>query len=386
MDSASRVVVYPALSDTPSTVTAGTFITDAGGATSDQLSAVGAALSSRITSVAGMAGGGSVTSAELIALSATLQSAINTVSNSLSVETVNRISVDNALVDLISNKVSVEIVNRISADNAVSAAAQSAVNTQSARTDSVYSVVSALINRVSANSGTGGGSVTSAELIALSATLQSAINTVSQAGSVETAARISADNALSVRVDTVSNAVSALSQTNSANHVSINTRIDTVSAAAAAAGGPQIRIVSNTQSTNGSALVDISGLVLTVAADQTWEVQGMLLVSASAATVGFKGGCSVPVLSLPRFLQFTRISQGQSAGMIGGGGLLQVSGASQQLSLAALGGVLVGITYQGVFNVASAGTFRMMYAGIASTAASPVHIMPGSYMKAIRLK
>jgi hypothetical protein len=110
------------------------------------------------------------------------------------------------------------------------------------------------------------------------------------------------------------------------------------------------------------------------------------MLSTSAATVGLKVGTSVPVLSLPRFIEFTRLSAGQSAGVIGGGGLMQVSGASQFLSAANAGGVLFGVRYAGVFNVASAGTFRLMYGGTASTAASPVHIMAGSYLKAIRLK
>jgi hypothetical protein len=132
--------------------------------------------------------------------------------------------------------------------------------------------------------------------------------------------------------------------------------------------------------------VDISGLVLTVAADQTWEINGLLLVSTSVATAGLRAGVSVPPLSLPRYLQFTRLSTGQSAGVMGGGGLLQVSGQSILLSLANLGGVLVGVPFYGVFNVASAGTVRIMYAGIASTAQSPVHIMAGSYIKAVRLK
>jgi len=250
----------------------------------------------------------------------------------------------------------------------------------------------------------GGGSVTSNELSAVNDALSARLNSILSKTVNEydvqsiqiqniTDDYISADTDLSLRINSAFGAVSnQLSQVS--NYASIASNAASVavqaasvaSAAALALNAPQIRIVSNTQSTAGSALVDISGLVLTVAADQTWEINGMLLVSASAATVGFKGGCSVPVLSLPRYFEFLRLSQGQSAATMGGGGLLQVSGSSQLLSLAALGGAIVGITYQGVFNVASAGTFRMQYAGIASTAASPVHIMPGSYLKAIRLK
>jgi hypothetical protein len=37
-------------------------------------------------------------------------------------------------------------------------------------------------------------------------------------------------------------------------------------------------------------------------------------------------------------------------------------------------------------DVASAGTARLMFAGVASTAASPHHILNGTYMLAYRLK
>jgi hypothetical protein len=43
------------------------------------------------------------------------------------------------------------------------------------------------------------------------------------------------------------------------------------------------------------------------------------------------------------------------------------------------------IEFKAMFNVASAGTFRMMAAGIASTTASPINIM-GGFMKCWRLK
>lgn len=301
----------------------------------------------------------------------------------------------------------------------------------------VFNAISSLADRVSANSGVGGGggSVTSQEMSVADAALSVRVDSVYNLVSNLNSDLISIENNLSdmrsdhiVLSDKVSNVLSglnALSNTNSVDHAALSLRIDSAqtansnyasvasnaasvasnaasvasnaasiavqaasvaSAAALALNAPQIRIVSNTQSTAGSALVDISGLVLTVAADQTWEIEGMLLLSTSAATVGLKAGCSVPVLSLPRYMEFARLSTGQSAGFLGGGGLMQVSGTSQFLSAANVGGVLVGARYYALFNVASAGTFRMQYGGTASTAASPVHIMPGSYMKAIRLK
>ena len=44
------------------------------------------------------------------------------------------------------------------------------------------------------------------------------------------------------------------------------------------------------------------------------------------------------------------------------------------------------VTATHVMNVASAGTVRPMYAGILSTAASPIHILPGSYLRAVKLR
>jgi cytoskeletal protein CcmA (bactofilin family) len=102
--------------------------------------------------------------------------AIDTVSNAVSLETINRVSADNALsvridtvsnaVSIVSNAVSVETANRVSADNALSV-----------RVD----------------------------------TVSNAVSVVSNALSVEITNRTSADNALSVRIDTVSNTLSALS-------------------------------------------------------------------------------------------------------------------------------------------------------------------------------
>jgi len=473
-----------------------------------------AALSARITSVAGL-GGGSVTSAEVQAVSAAAQSAVNTVSaavnvvsNATSAEIVNRVSADNVLsaniasvdgratsianaLSALSNANSashVSIDGRVtSVANAVSVLSQALSvlsNTNSAahvsidgrvtsvanavsvvsnalsvlsQTNSVdhaalsnritsvaglggggsvtsaevFNAISSLADRVSANSGVGGGggSVTSNELSAvalgLSTRLDSALVVVNNlSGNADSiAANLSdlrsdhgvlsdkASNllsgliALSGRVDTLSAAVGAVSNyasvasnaasvADAARHAASNyasvvsNYASQVSATAVLINAPQIRLVSNVQSVAGSALVDISGLVLTVAADQTWEIAGMLAFSTSATTVGLRLGYSVPPLSTPRFGYMNRASGGQSAGFAGGAGQLQVSGASVFMSITGAGpagGVYV-VDFKHVMNVASAGTVRLMYAGIASTTASPIHLMPGSYLKAIRLK
>ena len=194
-------------------------------------------------------------------------------------------------------------------------------------------------------------------------------------GSVTSAEVVQGDSAVSAAaasgIDTVSNAVSGAL-------VRIGGILNT-----------QVHIVSDTQSTTASTMVDISGLVLTVDAGETWRVEGYILMSTSAAGAGMKMGYSVPPLSLPRY---TRIMIGsaavQSAAVGGAAGQLQVSGTSVIMSVT--GGFVAGaphpIKFDAVFNVASAGTFRVKACGIASTAASPLHILPGSYMICFRIK
>jgi hypothetical protein len=459
-------------------------VSNALSALSQTNSAEHAALSSRITSVAGL-GAGSVTSAEVNAVSVAAQSAIDTVSNAVSalsqansaahasingrIDTVsNAVSVvSNALsvlsqtnsaahvsidgrVTSVANAVSVlsqalsvlsqtnsaahvsidgrvtSVANAISVvSNALSAlsqansadhAALSARITSvaglggggSVTSAEVFNAISSLADRVSANSGVGGGggSVTSNELSAINDALSARINSVlgyaiNKDDALSATLQnvnddyISADTDLSLRINSAFGAVSnQLSQVS--NYASIASNAASVavqaasvaSAAALALNAPQIRLVSNVQSVAGSALVDISGLVLTVAADQTWEIAGMLAFSTSATTVGLRMGYSVPPLSFPRFGYMNRASGSQSAGFAGGAGQLQVSGQSVFMSITGTGptgGVHI-VEFKHVMNVASAGTVRLMYAGIASTTASPIHLMPGSYLKAIRLK
>ena len=74
--------------------------------------------------------------------------------------------------------------------------------------------------------------------------------------------------------------------------------------------------------------------------------------------------------------------------MGGGVGLVQISGSSVLLSITGVGpagGVFV-VEWQHVMDVASAGTVRLQWAGIASTTASPMHILAGSYMRCVKLK
>jgi hypothetical protein len=264
--------------------------------------------------IPGGAGGGSVTSANFVSLRGLVQS------NSA---------------DFTSFKAS---INNFGDVSAVPTADQQVMTWNSAAGQWVASTITA-----------GVGSVTSAELSAVSAAAKSAIDIVS-------AQVASVNSALLVRIGGI---------------------LDT-----------QIRITSTLQSTAGSALVDVSGLILTVAADQTWRVEGYLLISTSAATAGLKMGFSVPVLSTPRYTKIIAGSAGQSATVAGGGGQLQISGSSALLSITGIGpaGAAVPVKFDAMFNVASAGTFTLQACGIASTAASPMHFLPGSYMIAYRIK
>jgi len=243
--------------------------------------------------------------------------------------------------------------------------------------------IDSLANRVSANSGTGGAaSVTSNELsiavAALSVRIDSAFAGASNNASVASNAASVASNAASV----ASNAASIAS----AAAVVAQNAASIASAAAAGVPNHRIFIVSTDQSITASTLAKVSGLMVSLSAGETLQIEGMMLVSASAGGVGLKAGVSTNVLSLPRYIEFWRISTGQSAGGMGGAGILQVSGTSQYLSAAALGGTNVGVNFRAILNVASAGTFRIMAAGIASTVANPIHIRAGSYMIVRKLK
>lgn len=145
-------------------------------------SAEHAALSGRITSVAGAGGTGSVTSNELSALLA-----------SFSVKSVGGTSVRG-----------------------------------------MQSVLNALSNRISASGG-GSGSVTSNELSAAAAALSARDDVVSNAVSIVSQALSVQAAALSVRIDTVSNAASAVSQALSSQAAGLSGRIDTASALATTA-------------------------------------------------------------------------------------------------------------------------------------------------------
>jgi hypothetical protein len=227
--------------------------------------------------------------------------------------------------------------------------------------------------------GGGAASVTSAEYLSL-------VNQVSANSADLASLKAVVSNALSAG-DVASNAISIVS----AAHLSLVSVVSALSQRVSVEipwNAAVYRIMSTGQSTAGSALVDMSGLVLTVNAGETWEIDGMVMFSTSATTVGLKLGTSVPPLSTPRIFTMTRMLGTQTSTLLAGAGVLQVSGNSVNTSIAALGPAagVSPVLIKAIFNVASAGTFRLMFAGIASTAQSPIQAMEGSYFKAFRIK
>jgi hypothetical protein len=298
--------------------------TSAGGGSATGLQAVVDALSNKISTIA--AGAQSVTSAEYT-------STLSDVSHLRS------------------------IVSNVSAQSAGGSAT------------GLQNVINMLSNKIS-QAGGGAGSVTSAEATA-------SVRSWSANGSATASTKGFLQSVVNVISNTFSNAFSAGS--------AVSQRISVK----APWNQAKHMIVSNAQAINASTLTDISGLVVTVAADETWHVEGMLLLSTSAAGAGLKIGASCPPLSSPRMILIDSLSAGGQGSVAGlkAGGQLQVSGASTWLSQVSTNGMSVpaAIEFKAMFNVASAGTFRMMAAGIASTTASPINIM-GGFMKCWRLK
>lgn len=300
---------------------------------------------------------------------------------------------------------------RVSTLSGLVASVSVRTSTAGASVKGLQSALNTLSNRISANSGGGGvASVTSTELSAAFATADA---NLSLRASVLSAAIVSVEGRLASVLSTVISAHSALLanvSTQSAGgsvkgiQSAFNALRDRVSANSGTGGAASvtstelsIRVpwlstkyigVSNTQSTTASALTDISGMVLTVEASERWKLEGVVVLSTSAAGAGLRMGFSVPPLSTPRMAAFTRMCAQQSAALTGGAGAPPVSGSSIILSLTSItpAGAPYFVTFSAIMDVASAGTIRLMYAGVASTAASPHHVLGGTYMMAFRLK
>jgi hypothetical protein len=337
-------------------------------------------------------------------VSAQAASAINVVSVALLSEISNRTSADNA----VSNAAS---ANAVSIANVVSAQAASAISVVAANLSllsvahtslaSTVSHMKSAVSNVSAQSA--GGSATG-----LQAVIDLLSNKISAGGgggltSDQTSAMIAAKlSALSFTFSTVSvkgqqsvnnQLASVISDAMSAGDaVSADlTSVKSVLLAKAPWFAAKAMVASAQQSIAASALANISGMVLTVAAGETWRFEGGMYVHTSSPTAGVRIGFSVPPLSTPRYAYLEAASAGAFGSSAIGmqvGGQLHASGPSVLMSLAssqAAVGSAQPIEFKGLFNVASAGTFAVMAAVVNSATASPIHIN-GAWMMAYRLK
>ncbi len=345
---------------------------------------------------------------------ASLASVMSSRTSAIQANSAQMTSADNAISNAVSI-VSVAAANAISGVNAVSQRLSALVldslfnvSAPSPTSLQVLKYNSAAAQWVASADATGGGggSVTSNEASAISAAAASADNTLSvridsvfstasHALSVANNAVSAASNYASVASQAASAAshyASVASQAASAasHYASVASNAASV-ASAAAVNVPWLAAtlvqMSTLQSTNGSALVDISGLVVSVNAGDRWNLQGQFAYSTSAVSAGLRAGWSVPPLSTPRFGYFQMLTAAQSAAGVRGGGQLQVSGSSVYLSvpLAPAGSPHM-VNFDFIMDVASAGTIRLQFGGINSTAQSPIHILPGAYIFARRLK
>lgn len=363
-------------------------------------------LVNRVSTNSALVAGGSVTSNELSALSAAMSSrasvlsqAISVVSNTLSVETANRVSADNALSvaldtaisneasargaadtnleslisvvdDLISNEISnrtsasaildakistlsakvVSLASSLTSVDSHAATASAAATSVDGRLNSVrgdlsnwisaVSVVAAggggsitsieyasLVDRVSANSVVGvGGSVTSNELSAVEARVNtlsnglsneisnrlSHVNVVSNAISVETASRTSADNALSGAISVVSNALSA---TAAYWTDALSSHISAASVAIATVSNAVSNEISNRASADNALSNIISALSTTLSPQYFYPTEISVnvgtLVSGTTANLSAYGGDSLllsEIASTPGYLMTLQFS------------------------------------------------------------------------------
>jgi hypothetical protein len=369
----------------------------------------------------------SILSAKVVSISAQIVSvdgrvnSVNTFVSGISARSVGNVSTHGfqSIIDALSGRISAIVGGSGSVTSTEVSAGDAATSAQAAsalsQALSVLSVADAGLSlRITSVAGlAGGGSVTSTEASAISAQAASAISVVR----ADLATLSLAVSALSTNVSTLSAKVVSIS----AQIVSVDAHADAASAAATSAlnalsalcvvvsnalsagdvasnaisaisqrlsvkapwPAAVFAVTSGTQSTTASALTDVSGMVLTVAAGESWRIQGMMLVSTSAAGAGFRAGFSVPPLSTPRYAQFIYTSGlAQSAIGVHAGGQLQVSGNSIILSLTSTtpAGTPAVVKFEAFMNVASGGTVRLMAAGIASTAQSPLQIMGANWI------
>ena len=302
----------------------------------------------------------------------------------------------------------------------------------------LQSVINALSNRVSANSGGGSGSVTSNELSAVSAQAASAISAANANLSLEISARVfqynsqqgtnsqlfsavsnnnSAHNALSAQVQILTAAVSeltsahnalsnlvsgagnlsnqvsvaqaALSNVNSAKDV-LSQAVSVLSAQVAANGSFIIAVRdpgTSALTVSAATLTNITSLVLSLAAG-IWRIEGHLAFEAQTSG-GFAFGFSAPALgpngTIINMNAHSVIGQNAQAGVGMGRVALSAVAAGQtavvSVSIATINS-LRGLNLEGMINVSTGGTFQLM--AKTSVAAAGL-LIRGGYLQAWKI-
>jgi hypothetical protein len=358
---------------------------------------------------------------------ATISLNVSAISSRLSAETSDRISADNALSNLIS-ALSVQLSLQISAMSQVHSALSANVATISLNASAMSTKISvlsdahtSLVNRVSANSGTGGaGSVTSTELSAASAaaasnlaSVMSILSAAMVSGDIAVSNLLSADAALSNNISALSAQLSldnsALSQAISVLSVQLSLQVSAMSQALSvfeaqiAPGGAQIRVVATGGAITGSAVTNISGLSISVAAAGTYQVEGQVLFNISAlSTVGVGFGLSYPAMAAaagrwegefgstlnPQFV-WSGVS-GYVASPIGNRAVayfMESAAAAQSnvIILSGVPGISAGKTYRvkvdGLFNVSANGTLQV----VCKQVQAAIVVLKGSFIRAYKI-
>jgi archaellum component FlaC len=367
-----------------------------------------------IVSVATGGGGGSVTSANFASLqsvvqanSAQMTSADNAISNAVSIVSVaqaatsaavtsvnNRVSaistdvtsIHDTLSDVVSD-LAVLSVN-VSALSTRLSALSSQVNTNSAQMTSADNAISNAVSVLSV--------VVSNEIsarTAASAALESHINTVSNAVSVLSAAFSNQLSIISVAIDGLSNRVSVLSvnvDTLSNNVSALSAAIVVLSNQVSAAGGFQQKVVQGTQSISTSALTQISGLSVSVAANGAYKIEAYLIYNVSAISAsGYNLALVASGLTQQtangnwQFTSAQPVSTGGTAialvnqpfNGLSGAAISVTSAGTAQLTFSKLEAIVVASTTGGT----------LVIQGKTTVASNSLYIYKGSYIKAFKI-
>jgi prefoldin subunit 5 len=331
---------------------------------------------SAVSNVSTVSGAGSATG-----LQAVVDALANRISIASGLASAADVKASNAQSDL--NSTRSQLLSMISQTNSVLSQHRSTVNDH---TDvSIASPVSLQALRyasaagqwtnqaVAGGGGSGSQSITSALSLQLASVKSQHDSAISDIRSV-----------LSQMNSVVSNHTSAISQLNSVvSQLNSTTSVLQSKFSLAVGQSVQLRSVTGTQSFATSTLANISGMSVSVEAAGTYRIEGQLMLSASAATVGVRVAVTFPAARDPFGYLICQL----------GYALLSVSDTQAVFSTSprtvlsspsVIGGAKTPLRFDGEFRASAAGVFQLQIAGTSSTAVSPIHVKSGSWIRAIR--